>query len=171
MLRIVLTGSESTGKTTLASQLAAHFDTVWAPEFARQYLNDLGRPYQAFDLLEIAKGQVALEDEFVKKASRLLFLDTSLEVLKIWSEYRYGNCHPWILEQLQLRLPDLYLLCQPDLPWEFDPLRENPHDRAALYERYRQTLAALGTPVFEVKGIGNERFEQAVQAVELFLKN
>ncbi|MEK7253698.1 MAG: ATP-binding protein [Bacteroidota bacterium] len=171
MLRIVLTGAESSGKTTLTAQLAAHFKTAWTPEFSRLYLENLQRPYVQADLLKIAEEQLALEEKMAAQAHRVMFLDTSFEVLKIWSEVRYGECHPWILEQLRLRLPDLYLLCQPDLPWEFDPLRENPLDREALYLRYRQELATLGAPVFEVKGIGNERFEQAVQVVELLLKN
>jgi NadR type nicotinamide-nucleotide adenylyltransferase len=171
MLKIVLTGPESTGKTTLAQQLAGHFGTVWVPEFARSFLDGLGRPYGQNDLLEMAQGQVAQEDNFLKKANGLLILDTSLEVLKIWSEFRYGHCHPWILEQWQKRRHDLYLLCRPDVPWVFDPLRENPDDREVLFEIYRKELAALGAEFFELAGLGDERFQNAVSVVSNFIKN
>lgn len=170
MQKIVLTGPESTGKTTLAGQLSAHFGTVWVPEFARQYLDGLGRPYAQDDLLEIARGQVALEEEMAGQSDGLLFLDTSLEVLKIWSELRYGHCHPWILEQVQQRQADHYLLCLPDLPWASDPQRENPNDRAVLLEIYRRELTTLGADFTEVNGQGGERFQNALDAVKNFIK-
>ena len=166
MKKIVLTGPESSGKTTLAAQLAEHFGTAWVPEFARQYLAGLGRPYTADDLLEIARGQMALEDELVGAATNgLLFLDTSLEVLKIWSEVCFDRCHPEILELLQLRLPDHYLLCLPDLPWAADPQRENPGDRDALLDIYRKELTSLGVPISEVGGSGEVRFNNALNLV------
>ncbi|MBI5916112.1 MAG: ATP-binding protein [Bacteroidetes bacterium] len=170
MQKIVLTGPESTGKTTLAGQLSAHFGTVWVPEFARQYLDALGRPYAQDDLLEIARGQVALEEEMTGQANGLLFFDTGLEVLKIWSEVRYGDCHPWILAQVQQRRADHYLLCLPDLPWAFDPQRENPDDRTVLLELYRRELAALGADFTEVHGQGDGRFQNALEAVKNFIK-
>ncbi len=166
MKKIVLTGPESSGKTTLAAQLAGHFGTVWVPEFARQYLDGLGRPYTADDLLEIAKGQMALEDEMAGSATNgLLFLDTSLEVLKIWSEFRFGNCHPETLELMQLRLPDHYLLCLPDLSWTPDPQRENPEDREVLLDIYRREVISLGVPFSEVGGSSEVRFKNAVNMV------
>jgi len=170
MLTIVLTGPESTGKTTLATRLAGHFNTIWAPEFARGYLDSLGRPYGQNDLLEIARGQVAQEDVFIKKANGLLFLDTSLEVIKIWSEFRFGHCHPWILEQLAHRRHGLYLLCRPDLPWHPDPQRENPGDREVLFEIYRQELKAIGAEFLELNGLGEDRFKNAVSMVAHFKK-
>jgi NadR type nicotinamide-nucleotide adenylyltransferase len=171
MLKIVLTGPESTGKTTLAQQLARHFGTIWVPEFARSYLDDLHRPYEQHDLLEIAKGQVELEESFSKKANGLLFLDTSLEVIKVWSEVRYGRCHPWILEQCQQRRHDLYLLCQPDVPWAFDPQRENPGDREFLFEIYRKELTALNAEFVELAGVNRHRFQNAVNTISIFLKS
>lgn len=170
MKKIVLTGPESSGKTTLAAQLAEHFGTVWVPEFSRQYLAQIKRPYEELDLLEMARRQAALEDEMAAQARNgLLFLDTSLEVLKIWSKVRFGGCHPWILGEMSARLPDLYLLCLPDLPWEPDPLRENPDDRDMLLGIYRREINALGVPCSEVKGSGKERFENAVKAVNRHL--
>lgn len=172
MKKIVLTGPESSGKTTLAAQLAEHFGTVWVPEFSRQYLGQLGRPYVEADLLEIARGQMALEEKMAYQAKHgLLFLDTSLEVLKIWSEVVYGRCDDWVASQWKANLPDFYLLCLPDLPWEYDPLRENPHDRDLLLERYRREIRALGIPCSEVSGSGMKRFEFAANAVNDFLKN
>lgn len=166
MKKIVITGPESSGKTTLAARLAEHFGTVWVPEFARQYLDSLGRPYLEADLLDIARGQVALEDEMAGSATNgLLFLDTSLEVLKIWSEFRFGHCHTETLELLQLRLPDHYLLCLPDLPWAPDPQRENPGDRDVLLDIYRREITSLGVPFSEVGGSGEERFNNALNMV------
>jgi NadR type nicotinamide-nucleotide adenylyltransferase len=162
--KITITGPESSGKTTLARQLAEAFDTHWVPEYARAYLGLLDRPYRESDLLEIARGQIAREDEFAEKSGELLFCDTSLEVIKIWSDYRYGRCHPWILKQLEKRQPDLYLLCAPDLPWEYDPQRENPNDRDALFDIYRKELT--GKKVREIRGEGEDRTQKAIETVQ-----
>jgi len=162
MLKIVVTGPESTGKTTLASQLAKQFKTICVPEYARTYIDGLNRKYRESDLLEIAKGQVFIEDEMAAKSAGLLFLDTSLEVIKIWAEFRFGKCHPWILEQLQKRRNDLYLLCAPDLPWAFDPQRENPDDREELFRLYQKVLTEMPVPFQEISGAGEVRLAQAI---------
>ncbi len=171
MKKIVITGPESSGKSKLAAQLADAFGKVWVPEFARQYLDDLDRPYIADDLLEIARGQVALEDKMAAHANGALFLDTSLEVVKIWSEFRFGFCHQWTLEQLRLRRPDHYLLCLPDLPWEPDPQRENPNDRDTLLGIYRRELTSLGVTFSEVWGHGELRFRNAENIVRTILNH
>jgi nicotinamide riboside kinase len=172
MLKIVLTGPESSGKTTLAEQLAVHFGTAWVPEFSRQFLGNLGRPYIADDLLEIAHGQMALEDEMAGKANNgLIFLDTSLEVVKVWSLVRFGFCDEKIEQWLAQRPPDHYLLCLPDLPWLPDPQRENPDDRDMLLERYRKELREQNLPFSQVWGIGEERLTNAIVAVNEFLKS
>ena len=164
--KIVLTGPESSGKTTMARSLAEHFDTVWAPEFAREYLSELGRPYREEDLLHIAQGQLALEDSYAKKAREVLFCDTSLIVLKVWSEFKYGRCHPFILEALEERTYDLFLLCQPDIPWAFDPQRENPGDRDVLLDIYRTELQSNGQKFIEVSGKGDARLFQTLDFLE-----
>lgn len=169
MQKIVVTGPESTGKTTLARQLAKHFRTLWVPEFARTYIDGLNRPYQEADLLEIAKGQVASEIKMASKASDLLFIDTSLEVIKIWAEFRFGRCHPQILEELKERRHDFYLLCTPDLPWEFDPQRENPGDRHVLLKLYQNALTDLQVNFQEISGAGETRMAQAISAVNQVL--
>ncbi len=166
---IVLTGPESSGKTTLAAQLAAHFNTEWVPEFARTYISGLGRPYQESDLLEIAKGQIGLENEMMKKTEGLLFLDTSLEVIKIWSEHKYDRCHPWILEHLKRNRHDLYLLCRPDIPWQYDPQRENPGDRGKIFELYRRELTQQNTNFVEISGLNERRLKKAIHHVRSFI--
>ncbi len=147
-------------------QLAAHFSTFWLPEFARTYIDNLDQPYMESDLLEIAKGQVEAEGEIIKKTERFVFLDTSLEVLKIWSEYKYGRCHPWILKQMENRKHNLYLLCHPDLPWQPDPQRENPNDRDELFKRYHRELALQNTNFVSVSGLNETRVNNAILYVE-----
>lgn len=165
--KIIFTGPESTGKSEMARRLAERYATVWVPEFARAYLEGLGRPYRETDLLEIARGQIRLEEEAALQArSGLLFCDTGLLVIKVWAEFKYGRCHPWIVEQLQARPYCLYVLCGIDIPWSPDPLRENPHERELLYGIYRRELQALGQPFLELWGNWGERLAQMEAAVE-----
>lgn len=158
-LRLLLTGPESTGKTLLARRLAETCQTVWVPEYARAYLETLGRPYAEEDLLPIARGQLQLEDFHAQFARRILPCDTGLLVIKVWSEFKYGRCHPWILEQLRQRSYDLYLLCGTDVPWAYDPQRENPDEREELYAIYKRELEQLGVPYTELWGGVEERVE------------
>ncbi|MEO1258293.1 MAG: ATP-binding protein [Bacteroidota bacterium] len=163
---IVITGPESTGKSTLAAQLADHFNTQWVPEYARTYIDQLDRPYCESDLLTIAKGQFDTERQMVLQAERPVFLDTSLEVIKIWSEKKYGRCHPWITEKLKTNPHDLYLLCQPDIPWQFDPQREHPNERKELFNLYRQELTEQNTNFVLISGLKEKRLSKALQYVE-----
>lgn len=165
MQKIIITGPESTGKTTLAQQLAQHYQTVWVPEYARDYIDQLNRKYEEDDLLEIAKGQVAREDEIVTKYNpERLVCDTSLLVLKVWSLVKYQRCHPWILEQLDQRKVDLYFLTYFDIPWEADPQREHPHQREKLFQIYERELQ--NKPHLIVGGSREERMKTAVQAID-----
>ena len=166
MKKVVLIGPESTGKTTLASYLAERFDTVWVPEYARTYLDGLDCPYAEKDLLEIAKGQIKIEDALAKKAQGLLICDTDLIVLKVWGEHNYRRSHPWILEQIEKRKYDLYLLTYPDIPWVGDPQRENPELGEYFYSVFKKELKALGARLVEIKGPREERQNHAVEAVE-----
>lgn len=165
MRKIVITGPESSGKSSLAQALAKHYGVSPVPEYARTYLERLDRAYEEKDLLSIAKGQVAWEETFALQMKDWLILDTSLIVLKIWSEHKYGRCHPYILEKLQSNNYDLFLLCRPDIPWVFDPLRENPFDRETLFVLYQRELQVLGFPYVEVSGEGKERLNQAIDAL------
>ena len=127
---------------------------------------EINRPYQETDILKIARGQVLLEEKKLQKAGKFLFSDTEMLVCKIWSEEKFGRCHPWILNQLGRQDYDLYLLCKPDLPWQPDPLRENPQDRDRLYEVYQQELILRNLPYKIVSGQGSNRTATAVQAIE-----
>jgi NadR type nicotinamide-nucleotide adenylyltransferase len=166
--KIVITGPESTGKSQLASGLAAHFNTVVVPEFARTYIDGLNRPYDESDLFDIARGQLALENDGLSRAEKMLFCDTGFLVLKIWSMHRYNRCHPFILEQLKRNPGDLYLLCNIDLPWEFDPQREHPHLRQFFFDWYQRELKQYGFPHLVISGQGEQRLQHAIEGVTRF---
>jgi len=193
--KIVIIGPESTGKSTLCEMLAQHYQTEWCPEFAREYLLTNGTNYNHDDLLTIAKGQVALEEEFEQLVvgsrelveqksnpfindsgvisglrspdSGLLFLDTDMQVMKVWCEYVFNDCHTWILNRIAERKYDLYLLCKPDLPWVKDELREYPNEkpRQELYHIYRDLLIQQHVPWVEISGGYEQRLAAAVKAV------
>jgi NadR type nicotinamide-nucleotide adenylyltransferase len=164
--RIAITGPESTGKSSLAEKLANHFGTRWVPEYARAYLEKLGRPYEKSDLVEMAKGQMLQEDEMVKKADRLLFCDTDLLVFKIWCQHRFGHLHPTISENYERRQYHLYLLTNIDIPWKYDPQREHPHLRQFFFQWYERELKKKDQPYVIISGDHRQRFDSAVEAVE-----
>jgi len=165
--KISLTGPESAGKSTLAAQLAAHYVTAFVPEFAREYLEKNGPAYALPDLETIARGQLATEDAAVAQATRLLFCDTDLLVIKIWAENAFGTCPAWVLAELAKPRYALTLLLAPDLPWAPDPLREHPDpaQRWHFYTFYREELRRRGWPFVEVSGPSAQRLAQAVAAV------
>lgn len=168
--KIAVLGPESTGKSTLSKKLARHYNTEWVPEFARQYIDQLGRPYEEKDLVDIAQGQLEQEDIHAKNASRLLICDTTLLVIKIWSEFKFGRCDPWILQQMEQRKYDLYLLTYIDLPWEDDPQREHPTRREELFQIYLDELNSWDVRYQIIKGIVfSERKRMAVEAISEIL--
>jgi NadR type nicotinamide-nucleotide adenylyltransferase len=169
--RIVILGPECTGKSTLSESLAKHYKTSWVPEYARGYLNNLVREYNQDDLITIARGQIRVEDEFARTAENgLLFCDTNLYVIKIWSEFKYGNCDEEILEEIRNRAYDLYLLTYIDIPWEDDPQREHPDKREELYSIYLNELKNQPVPFVEIKGDREQRMKTAIDAVERYFK-
>ena len=172
MKKIVIIGPESTGKSTLCEQLAGHYNTVWCPEYARAYLNENGKGYDYNDLLKIAAGQLILEDTLVQEASNLYFIDTDMYVMKVWSEYVFGKCHQFILDNVVKREYDLYLLCNIALPWTHDELREYPEaaSRKELYHIYKDILINQQTPWTEISGSYDERLKLATAAVEKYMK-
>ena len=165
--RILILGPESTGKSTLAEGLANHFGEPWVPEYAREYLEDLGRAYRYGDMLEIGKGQVALEDEIAKRAEKYLFCDTDLRVIHIWSEHRFGKTHPWVLEQIAERKYDLILLTDTDLPWTPDPQREYPELEMRNYflDLYTKLAQESGFPFHLLSGNKDERLTKALEFI------
>lgn len=179
LIKIVAIGPESTGKSTLCAQLAAHFSTVWCQEFAREYLLKHGTNYSYDDLLTIAQGQLILEEDAVHSAINqfsqdhnkgipLLFIDTDMHVMKVWCEFVFGKCHQQILDEIVSRKYDGYLLCKPDIPWTQDELREYPelNTREQLYYTYKDLLINQHEPWTEVSGNDPERTENAIRWVQ-----
>lgn len=173
MKKVVVIGPESTGKSTLCSQLAAHYGVSWVPEYARQYLLKHGTSYVYDDLLTIAKGQLALEDEYAAAAaSSVLFVDTDMHVMKVWCEFVYEKCHQWILDRIAERQYDLYFLCDIDLPWVQDGLREYPDivNRQKLYRIYEDIMINQSVPWVKISGNEEERLQKAIITTNNLLK-
>lgn len=172
MKTIVIIGPESTGKSTLSAHLAEQYKTVWCPEYARQYLTTNGMQYAADDLLTIAKGQLQLEEKTATQAANnLYFIDTDLYVTKIWSEVVFDTCHKWILKQIAQRKYHLYLLCNTDLPWQADALREYPDlaFRQKLFAMYKDACINSNTPFEIISGTDEQRLQMAIRAVDNLL--
>ncbi|MEB2779003.1 ATP-binding protein [Algoriphagus sp. C2-6-M1] len=165
--RILILGPESTGKSTLAEGLAEYCGEPWVPEFAREYLEDLGREYRYEDMLGIGEGQVALENEMAEKAKKYLFCDTDLRVIHIWSEHKFGKTDPWVMDQIKERKYDLILLTDTDLPWAPDPLREYPEleMRQYFFKKYLQLAKSSGFPYLIISGDRKKRLKTAVSAI------
>jgi NadR type nicotinamide-nucleotide adenylyltransferase len=170
--KIVILGPESTGKSTLCEALAKHYNTIWCPEYARQFLTENGTDYSYDDLLTIAKGQLMAEDENVEKANDLLIIDTDMYVMKVWCEYVFNNCHPFILEKINERKYDAYLLCDIDLPWTADEMREYPNEepRKELFTIYKEMLINQKTPWGIVSGTHETRTINAIALIEKLIR-
>ena len=171
---VAITGPESTGKTTLSRQLAAHYRTTWVPEYARAYLAEKGPHYTLSDLEAIAHGQLQAEASVAAEAQRqehaVLFCDTDLLVIKVWAEHAFGHCPAWILQRLQQQRYDLVLLPNVDLPWEPDPLREHPHLRQHFFQLYQRALQDQKANFAVISGEPAQRFEQARLLVDELLE-
>lgn len=169
MRKIVIIGPESTGKSTLSAQLAEYYQTCWCPEFAREYLLDNGKQYNYGDLLNIAHGQLELEDTMITQAKNgFYFIDTDMYVMKVWCEVAFEKCHTWILKQIAQRSYDLYLLCDTDLPWVKDELREYPdlHFRQKLFHIYKDILINQKTRWSVISGTDTQRLQMAVGIID-----
>ncbi|MEN8121796.1 MAG: ATP-binding protein [Bacteroidota bacterium] len=165
--RIIISGPESTGKSNLAKQLADYYNTVFLPEYARTYIENLNRSYNYYDLVKIAKMQIKLEKEFVKKAHGFLFIDTGLIITKIWFQEVYNKYPDWLDVVIVNSLPDLYLVCNCDLPWENDPVRENGSNerRKYLMNRYIQEIESYGIKYYIISGQGKKRLQKAINYI------
>lgn len=193
MKKVVVIGPEATGKSTLCEGLAAHYGTLWVPEYAREFLLQNGTHYTYNDLLTIAQGQQALEEKTATKLVNQnpkseirnpstpnpqlptipLIIDTNQYVMKVWSEVVFGTCHPWILKQAAISNYNLYLLCNVDLPWVQDGLREQPDPemRQRLFLEYKDILVNDGTPWAVISGSGEERLSNAINIINHHLTN
>jgi len=154
----------------MSEYLAAHYNTIWVPEYARGYCEKLTEPPTWQDEINMFYGQVALEDELLPKASKLLICDTTFLTVKIWSEYTFDKAPQQVLDELPKRSYDLYLLLNIDMPWEEDPLRDFPHMREHFMEVWYKELNELNAKYVLIEGTGTERYERAVTAVDDYLK-
>ncbi len=168
-LRVAIVGPESTGKTTLAARLAAHFQTVWVGEYLRTWIDHKGLPVVPADVHAAARGQQAAEAAMARQAHRLLFCDTDLWMSVVYSAHYYGLAPGWLVEAARQQRRHLYLLLDADVPWVPDPQRDQPHARPLLRDRIRETLSREGQPFHLIRGSWDERFSQAVAHVHALL--
>lgn len=166
LLKIALTGPESTGKSTLVAALAKHYQTIFVPEFARFYLETFSVQYTASEVLEMAKGQMVSVKALSEQASKILFVDTELSVAKIWYEHSFGDCPTWLNQAFAQQDYDLYLLMDIDLPWQADPLREHPHLRAYFFQKYYDLLSQQGFPFQVISGNSETRLQKAIVLID-----
>lgn len=169
--RVTVTGSESTGKTSLAERLARHFDTLWAPEFSREYALQKKAPLDASDVEPIARGQMRAEDDVLRRVRTLAILDTDLLSTVVYANHYYGACPDWVEYAAQGRLADLYLLCDIDVPWVPDPARDRPHARSELHAAFAARLQRYGARCTLVRGDWPERDAIAIAAVEALMRD
>ena len=165
-IKIAITGPESSGKTTLAKKLSTHFKkSILVNEFAREYLKKVNEKYTYSDLIKIAKGQKEREIQASKKNSQLIICDTTLNEIKIWSLEKFNKCEEWILNKKDNYTH--YLLCKPDIPWEPDPLRENPFDRERLFNIHLKYLQNKSYTI--ICGDKKSRFLMAKKIINSYL--
>jgi NadR type nicotinamide-nucleotide adenylyltransferase len=163
---VVLTGSECTGKSTLAAELAHAFDATLSPEFAREYVAGKDAVLDAGDVEPIARGQVAGEDAAVSRAGAVVVKDTDLVSTVVYARHYYGQCPAWIETAAATRRGDLYLLLHPDVPWVADgPFRDRPDSRELLHGLFRSELSSIGAPVVDITGTWDARLARALSAV------
>jgi NadR type nicotinamide-nucleotide adenylyltransferase len=166
--KIVIIGPESTGKSTLCEKLSAHYNTIGVKEYAREYLLKNGTNYTFENLLDVAKGQIKLEEAATLLNQSPLIIDTDMYVMKVWCEFVFGKCHHWILNRIVERKYDLYLLCNVDAPWVKDELREYPDlvTRATLYKHYKDIMVNQPVPWVDISGGYDERLQKAIEAID-----
>lgn len=167
--KIVLFGSESTGKTTLAQQLAAHYHTVWVPEYSRIYQERKATKLGISDVIPVAKGQIRLENKALLHANNVLICDTDILETKVYSLAYNGTCPQWLLDMIPQRLAHLYLLTQIDLPWEADGIRDRPDNREQMHAFFKHELIHQNLPFVEISGSYEQRLQQAIKAIDFFL--
>lgn len=164
MIRIAVTGPESSGKSTLCQALSEYYKVEFITEFARGFLEDRNGIYVQSDLDEIGKGQLNL---IQSSKENLIISDTDFSVLEVWSQYKYGETSKLIHDLVSRKVFDLHILCSPDIPWEEDPLRENPHNRDELFKMYLTSLKQHNKNFIVVSGTYSERIEKSLKSIDL----
>ncbi len=164
MNKIIITGPESSGKTTLSNALKKYFNTFLVTEYSREYIDQLNSKYKYEDLLKIAKQQLKNEDN--TQLTTPIICDTDLITIKIWSEYKYSKCESWILQHIKKQQNEsrFYLLCKPDIKWKYDPQRENQFDRKVVFDIYKKELEALNHQYFVIDN--GDRLKKAINAIK-----
>ena len=165
MIKVVVTGSESTGKTELARELGRHFDAPVSREFVREFAAGKGKTLDFSDHGPIARGQMAAEDDAIRRAGSLVVLDTDLVSTVVYCEHYFGRSPEWIVEEARRRAGDLYLLLEPDIPWVPDGIRDRGDRRDEMHALFRERLDSLGVPVREIGGERDARRAAAIDAV------
>jgi NadR type nicotinamide-nucleotide adenylyltransferase len=172
MRRIVITGAESTGKTTLARALAEDYGAVWTPEYVRRFVDETRRGIRAGDLEAIARGQLQAEDRPLADRPSILFHDTNLLSTLVYMRHYFGREPDWLEPEFLRREYALYLLCLPDIPWEPEPgQRESPQVRKKLHGIFRQALEERALPFTEIGGNRQVRLATAQEAVDRLLRD
>ncbi len=171
-LKVVITGPESAGKSTLAESLASHYGTVFVPEYARAYVENLSRPYRYDDLEHIARQQIQDVERYEPLCNRILFMDTYLIITKVWFNVVYNRFPGWLDEAIRQSSIHLFLLCSPDLPWEPDAVRENGGEmRNLLFKTYQHELEHYQFNYRIIEGFGENRLLNAVSFINDIVKN
>jgi NadR type nicotinamide-nucleotide adenylyltransferase len=170
MIRIVLTGSESTGKSTIAAQVAQHYGVEVVPEFVRRFAQEKATPIAFSDHGPIARGQMALEDEYLGRATQLLIQDTDLLSTVVYCRHYFGRCPAWLEEAASTRRPDLYLLCETDVPWMADGVRDRGHLRNEMQQLFVAAVHASKTPSRSLRGTPESRLAAAIGVIDALLE-
>jgi NadR type nicotinamide-nucleotide adenylyltransferase len=166
LLKVAITGPESTGKSLLTETLANHYKTVFTKEYAREYLEKTKGKYALDDLKIMATEQIKRQNFDIKRANRLYFADTEMIVFKVWHEVKYDYVPNWLKEKLTQQEFDLYLLCDIDIPWVFDPLREHPEQREFLMEKYKATFREYKLSYELISGKNIRRIKDAINCID-----
>ena len=169
MIRVVLTGSESTGKTELARALGAHYSVPWAAEYVRDYMEAKGSALDESDVEPIARGQMAREDDAVARATRLVILDTDLLSTVIYARHYYGSCPEWIERAARERLADFYLLLDIDVPWTPDAQRDRGEQRHEIHALFLGALRTAGARFATIRGHWDDRQARAIHVIDAVL--
>jgi NadR type nicotinamide-nucleotide adenylyltransferase len=169
IIKIAVVGPESTGKSTMSAYLAQHYNTVWVPEYAREYCEKLTEPPTWQDEVNMFHGQLALEASILPQAGKMLICDTTFITVKIWSDYTFGRSPQEVLDKLPVHPYDFYLLLDIDMPWEEDPLRDFPHMREHFMDIWHRELQDLKVRYVVISGIGTKRYEKAIEAIDNFI--